>query len=96
MVALHDLCWNLLFSYLMIHIRKTCGWGGCVVYKSNLEIQTRYTKLALLKSNFILRGRTLQSNHQTIKFYLIRSKNFSGTKGMIITPLRLVILESAL
>ena len=35
MVALHDLHWNPLFSRQMICIGKTCGWGRCVVYKTN-------------------------------------------------------------
>ena len=35
MVALHDLCWNPLFSPQMICIGKTRGWGRCIVYKTN-------------------------------------------------------------
>ena len=35
MVALHDLCWDPLFSCQMICIGKTRGWGWCVVYKMN-------------------------------------------------------------
>ena len=35
MVALHDLCWDPLFSCQMICIGKTRGWGWCVVYKTN-------------------------------------------------------------
>ena len=35
MVALHDLCWDPLFSCQMICIGKTRSWGWCVVYKTN-------------------------------------------------------------
>ena len=42
MVALHDLCWNFLFSRQMICKQYIVLNHMFFQYESNLEIQTRY------------------------------------------------------
>ena len=52
MVALHDLCWNFIFSHQMICKQHIVLNHVFFKYKGNLKIQTRYIRSTKINVNY--------------------------------------------